>query len=401
MMNRYLAHFLIAVPLLMGVIAGFNWWVDPYAIYREHSTPPNNPQTLLIMNERVFKTVALAKTRADIVLLGTSVTDLGVGREHPAFAGKRVLNMATFGQPIAESRLLMERVLSHDKPPIIVLGLDLLAFNELLAKPSDFVMENYSVERPFVLLLSISTLVDSWKAVRHPAPVARQCCDADGFRAAQNTAGDARTQFIANERAYLREKYLPYPECRFSLTGKKGESSMNELRAMIALAHKHHVDFRLFISPSHARQWETIAVAGMSNIWEEWKRELVSINENEAHLNDASPFSLWDFSGYDVLSSEALPAQNDTSRLMHWYSDSAHYLPALGKLVVQRMFTATEDNLPHAWGQRLEAGNIEMHLTQLRLAQQSYRESHAQDIAEIQASVQAVNALKQCPNLRQ
>ena len=73
-----------------------------------------------MMNERVFKTVGLARAKADVVILGTSRTDIGIGREHQAFQSKRVFNLATFGQPIRESRRLMEVVLEHGKPQAIV-----------------------------------------------------------------------------------------------------------------------------------------------------------------------------------------------------------------------------------------------------------------------------------------
>lgn len=401
MMNKYLANFFIAVPLLTGAIAAFNWQVDPYAIYRDSSLLLRQSQPLLVMNERVFKTVGLSRAKSDVVLLGTSVTDLGIGKEHPIFAGKRVLNLATFGQPITESRRLMLIAIEHAKPQTIILGLDLLAFNELLASPSDYVEENYSQLRPYGLLLSVSTLADSWSVIRNKRAGVEQCCDADGFRAPQISSdmlGSYRTRFFANERVYLREKYLPYPECKFATSRKGVISSFDEYRHMIRTAHQYHVDLKLFISPSHARQWEIISVAGLTDTWEEWKRELVSINEEEASRVAAQPFALWDFSGYDSISSEAVPAANDKQTLMRWYSDSAHYTPALGKLIIQRMFTPSTLGLPDGWGVPLSVANLESHLKELRAAQKSYRQTHLQDVAEIEATARAVNQVKHCPN---
>ncbi len=82
-MNKYLLNFLIAVPLLTGAMAGFNWWIDPYGIYQHGESQAKKSQP--VMNERVFKTVGLARTHADVVLLGTSVTDLGIGSEQACF----------------------------------------------------------------------------------------------------------------------------------------------------------------------------------------------------------------------------------------------------------------------------------------------------------------------------
>src|SRR3989338_10686941 len=95
-MPRYFIHFLASVVLLAGAMAGFNWWVDPYAICRDRELSLQQQQPILVMNERVFKTVGVARAKADVVILGTSRTDIGIGSEHQAFPSKRVFNLATF-----------------------------------------------------------------------------------------------------------------------------------------------------------------------------------------------------------------------------------------------------------------------------------------------------------------
>ncbi|MDO8465633.1 MAG: hypothetical protein Q7S46_10350 [Gallionella sp.] len=399
-MPRYFIHFLASVVLLSGAIAGFNWWVDPYAIYRNRELSLQQQQPILVMNERVFKTVGLARTKADVVILGTSRTDIGIGREHQAFQGKRVFNLATFGQPIRESRRLMEVVLEHGKPQAIVVGLDFFAFNALFVPPTDFVEENYSPLRPYNLMLSISALTDSRNAVRRKTPVENDCCYADGFRTPQTLsrlAGTYRKNFSNNERMYLLEKYLPYPGCRFSFATGKAGSSLEDLRAMMQLAHRHHVDLRLFISPAHARQWETLAIAGLWEQWEEWKRELARINEAEAKQVGAAAFPLWDFSGYDIVSTEEVPAPEDKKSVMRWYTDSGHYTPDLGRQIIQRMFAPTAGGELDTWGSMMDTPNLEAHLKRIRLARDCYRKTHRQEIAEIENIAREVNRIKHCP----
>jgi len=396
-MRHYFIHFLIAVLLLTGMLAGFNWWVDPYAIYRDSEALLQQTQPILVMNERVFKTVGLAHIKADIVILGTSRTDIGIGREHEAFAGMRVFNLATFGQPIQETRRLMETAVEQGKPRTILVGLDFFAFNMLFDPPSDYVEENYSSRRLYSLMLSVSALSDSWTAVRRKTPAAGDCCYADGFRTPENLsliAGQYRKRFTGNERMYLLEKYLPYPECRFSYTSKDERNSMDDFRSMVRLAHQRGIDLRLFISPSHARQWETLAVAGLWEQWEDWKRQLVRINEEEA--GKAESFPLWDFSGYDEVSTEAVPMARDGQSVMRWYSDSAHYTPELGKHIVRRMFTEDADT----WGLVLSSANVDAHLVKLRAARERYRVTHPQDIAEIESVAREVNQVKHCPARR-
>lgn len=388
---RFLIHFCIATILLAAALAGFNYGVDPYAIYHEKTEG-----AVRVMNERIFKTVKLSRTPADVVFMGTSRTDIGIGREQPALSGKKLLNLATFGQPIRETRRLFELAVAEGKPGAVVIGLDFFAFNALFAPPSDYVEENYSDLRKISLLLSVSTLSDSLSKYRHPLPVTGDCCFADGFRIATDPAyltGKYHHYFAASERMYLMEKYLPYPQCAFSFApaGHEDLSSLADLRAIFELAQRQRIDLRLFISPSHARQWETLAISGLWDKWEAWKRQIVALNESAAEQAGQSPFSLWDFSGYDAVSSEDLPDEGE-QKLMRGYSDSSHYVPALGQRLVARLFGAKDE-----WGTMLNSSNVEGNLARIRVARQLYRNAHVSDVAEIEALARETQKAKHCP----
>jgi hypothetical protein len=399
-MRAYFTHFVLAALLLAAALAGLNWWADPYGLYRDLARVPQQKIPVFVMSERVFKTVRLADAPLEVLLLGTSRTAIGIGRDQAAFAGKRVLNLATFGQPIREARQLFERVLAHDKPQAVLLGLDFFAFNTRLPVPYDYVDENYSPLRPYQLMFSISALSDSWKVLHHTTMSEGDCCYSDGFRPAQapaRLAGLYRHNFVETERSYLMKKYLPYPECSFDFAYPTGGSSMDDLREILKLAHQHHVDLRLFISPSHARQWETLAAAGLWDKWEAWKRELVDINADEAQRASAQVLPLWDFSGYDEISTENVPVEGDNKTQMRWYSDSAHYTQALGQRIVQTMFASAPKVRP-TWGEIIRPDTLPARLITIRAARQAYRQSHPQDLAEIAQTAREVNQVKHCPS---
>lgn len=390
---RYFRHFCLASLLLTAALAGFNYRVDPYAIYQEYL---NDGTPIRVMNERIFKTVKLARTHSDVVFIGSSRTDIGIGREQPALASKQLSNLATFGQPILETRRLFELAVREGKPHTVVIGLDFFAFNTLFAPPSDYVEDNYTALRPASLLLSVSTLTDSLSKYRHPLPVTGDCCYANGFRLANDSAylsGKYHHYFAASERMYLMEKYLPYPQCAFAFTpaGNEHQSSLADLRAIFELAQQQKIDLRLFISPSHARQWETLAAAGLWKDWEYWKQQLIALNEQTAAQTGKPAFPLWDFSGYDAVSSEDLPDE-ETSGLMKNYSDSSHYVPALGQRIIARLFGANDN-----WGLTLNHDNLSNHLAQIRQARQQYRATHPRDIAEIETLARETRQAKHCP----
>lgn len=163
-------------------------------------------------------------------------------------------------------------------------------------------------------------------------------------------------------------------------------------------AYREDIDLRLFISPAHARQWETLAVSGLWSKWEEWKRRLTVMNEVEAARAGKSPFPIWDFSGYNSISTEAVPALNDVNIIMRYYIDSSHYTAAAGNLVLDRLFDyhSPERTLPADFGVRITPANIEAHLARIRDERERYRRTHAADVAEIAGIAQEVAKTKYC-----
>lgn len=56
---------------------------------------------------------------------------------------------------------------------------------------------------------------------------------------------------------------------------------------------------------------KTLHASGLWPLWEHWKRELVRINVEEGKRAGASPFPLWDFSGYTRFTTEPFPPPGD------------------------------------------------------------------------------------------
>ncbi len=403
-MRRYLIAFVFSSVCTALGLAAFNWTVDPYAIFQTHGLLERNEvQPLLTLNERAFKTVRLARENPGAVILGTSRADIGIDPVHAAFAGVQAVNLATFGQPIAETRQLLALAASGGELKTAVVGLDFFAFNALFPNPSDFDMENFSASRPLQLAFSVTTSLDSWKYRKRQLAAPGDCCLSNGARypnLPNAFTGHYRSHFMSSERMYLLEKYRPSPTCDFSFEQRSHpqHSTPDELRAMIALAHQQHIALKLFISPSHARQWEVIATAGLTVKWEAWKRELVKINHEEAARAGREAFPLWDFSGYNVISAETVPQEGDMQTAMRWYSDSSHYTPALGKVLLDKMFglPLNEPDVPGDFGILLTPDTLESQLEAIRKGQVAYRSTHPADIAEIKQVAEEAGHRKYC-----
>jgi len=113
---------------------------------------------------------------------------------------------------------------------------------------------------------------------------------------------------------------------------------------------------------------------------------LVEINEQESACFGESAYPLWDFSGYNSLTTEDVPPDGDSETQMKWYWESSHYKKELGDLVLDRIFDYHHSRriVPDDFGILLTSENITAHLCRIRDKQREYHKLHPGDVAEIE-----------------
>ena len=150
------------------------------------------------------------------------------------------------------------------------------------------------------------------------------------------------------------------------------------------MAYANNIEVHLFISPSHAWHWEGLRNIGLWENWEQWKQELVRINQSESDKARKSAYPLLDFSGYNSITTETVPTLDSYSP-MQWYSDSSHYNHACGDLILDRVLTHNDPSkpIPDDFGIMVDTHNINGHLSDIRAARQHYADSHASDVQEM------------------
>lgn len=402
-MARYLVHLLAVIAVLFAAAVLINWMADPYAIFGSPVIKGfNESKPVLIKNSRIFKIVGYVHDKMDALILGTSRADFGLSPKHPGFQHQRTINLALPGQPNTESALIFKTVADRNSLKTAVIGLDFFASNALLTNTDDFSMDNFEPDRKLKLLLSFDTLLASKKTLfKSGNPLEKP----DEARITKSKP-IYRQAFLISDKGYMwGGGYLPNPQCDYQFAadlldnGKKYRNEpLEAIRSMIALAHQRRIKLYLFISPSHARQWEVIDTVGLWDKWEEWKRRLVQMNHEEATKAGQTPFDLWDFSGYNGVSTEAVPAANQPPAKMFGYIESSHYQPIVGDMLLDRMFglNSPERPLPDDFGVKISLDTIEKHLENIRSARTIYRQNHPQDIAEIQALADEVKKQNQC-----
>jgi hypothetical protein len=160
---------------------------------------------------------------------------------------------------------------------------------------------------------------------------------------------------------------------------------------LLTFCRMQEIDLRMFISPSHAWDMERIRLYGRWDDQEHWKRRLVATIEAEAmHNRDSTSLPLWDFSGYNEVTTESVPPAGDKSSHMKWYWEASHYTNTTGDAVLKVVFApaGSADAIPAGgFGTRLTSANIEDHLRITRQKGADFRQRNPSDLAEIEAEV--------------
>ncbi|MFA7682320.1 MAG: hypothetical protein WCX61_04810, partial [Candidatus Peribacteraceae bacterium] len=118
-----------------------------------------------------------------------------------------------------------------------------------------------------------------------------------------------------------------------------------------------------------------------SSLYDVWERKLVQLLEQEAmQYPETKPFPLWDFSGFNSITTEPIPSIEDPSLSMLWFIDESHLNKAGGEFVLDRIFGTDTAKIPEDFGVLLNINNIEAHLQNLHEQEESFYGTHPEAI---------------------
>lgn len=381
MWKKYSLKILVFVPLISLTIGLFNWLIDPYDIF---SSPKirgfniNKPE--VNTHVRLYKALKLQIIKPKIIFMGTSRALEGMDPLNQNLMSNKAWNSAISSGLPFEYEMYIDLAIKNGAKHII-LGADLFAFYGKDLTMSGMDKESFESFRPLKYTLSIDALISSMKSVgnkngcvylhtgrENPISLQKKC----------DTAGGHKKYFINSEKTY--------PEVNYGkLFSRSQTAHWQAFERILDKAQRNDVKITIYISPSHARQWEVLDLTQGWEVFEEFRKKLVITNKKVAIQNSKPPFELWDFSGYSKLTTESIP--DDPKTRMKWYWDSSHYKKELGDIVLDRMFDgnfSSGQNYPD-FGVKLTSRNVEAHLAKLRAERQLWRLNHPKDIAEIEA----------------
>ncbi len=395
-MNKSKSYLQISGILMLTAIittVSFNWFMNPYGIYHSPEIDGINKRKPLFAGQlRLAKAWTIYKRKPDAIILGSSRSECGLDPNHPGWKNAQdVYNLAISGGNMYEALRYFQHAHALKPQKKVVLGLDFRMFNifekggaggfkdsRLVVKADGSVNSEFSIFEKFIMLASMDVLRDSMKTFKkqdrdlHYLPNGKVSWKVNAKQ--NNKLGGYHKAFRATEKKNMNQIWFQRPNQYDFIHPNTGQSSFDYLRGLLDTAYRDNIDLRMLVSPSHARLWEALHAVGLWSKFEQWKQEVVTINEQQAKKYGKQPFPLWDFSGYNTYTTETITDN------MKWYWESSHYKQELGNIVLDSVF---ERKIADDFGVLINTKNIDKHLADIRIKQQQYRKDHPFDAAEV------------------
>lgn len=398
--NSYLLKAAVTFFVLLALTASFNLLVDPFELFNSPKFAQfNQKKPLFHAHDRMIKANRMRQWQPDVIVMGSSRAEIGLNPDNtdllktatPAF------NLAISGANIHELLRYLQHA-QHLKPlKQVVVGLDFFMFNINKPNEPDFNdsrlapnSKGYYVDL-FQSLLTYDALEASIKTINQQHTIPESVYLPNGFRDDRDSwsliqkVGGHRQAAINNERHTLAEMdgYV-----FFAITDKSGDSSsLESFEQLLVFCKDNKIDLHLFISPEHARKLVLLNHVGLWAEFASWKQHLVRII-----AENAPEFSLWDFSGFNSITTEAFPALGDSKTQMHGYWESSHYKKEIGNIILHKLLTADNSTPPADFGVLLTPLSIGSQLQNAQSQRDAYINANPDILVDIENMLTATEA---------
>lgn len=343
-MHSYLRTLAGALLVLLFMILGFTWLIDPYDYWGTRKLDGlNRYKPEFGLHFQLVKPRQYERVRPATVVAGNSRVLVGFDPESTAWpaAARPVYN---FGMQGVGLDGVVDAVLAAAEwhpPERIYLGVDFVDFliteqqwraHEPRRRPSDKRLADRLKELAQVSL-SLDALLDSGKTileqhVAHPEHTTPQGFNGL-FHYVDVVATEGHATLFAQSNAENAKRFAARGK-RVRWPGPSGSPQFEALDRIAAAARARGIDLVLFTYPYHAEVMRIAAEAGLRPAFEDWRLLLASWSARTG-------VPIWDFTRRNAVTSEPVPPDGDRRTQMRWYWEGGHFKPALGDRLIEVM----------------------------------------------------------------
>ncbi|MDJ0745180.1 MAG: hypothetical protein QNJ32_17725 [Xenococcaceae cyanobacterium MO_167.B27] len=345
----FLLLFSVFSPLIISGI--INIVIDPYGVFAFPEIKKiNNIKPEKENLGRLYKAFDIRRHKPQVILLGSSRVETALEPEHPGFDKSLSVYNSAFqaGNTYEIMRYLEYAINQQPELKQVIIGLDFFMFNQYLVNRDTFSELRLQEQYPLQDILNSSLSIDALNSSKKTfiASVTNQ---------KRKRMSETMTRFKFWLKGFLGNEELYQ---KYSLSSER----MENFQRIIDICRENNIDIKIFISPTHATQYEAIEVAGLWSTFEQWKREIVKITP------------VWDFATYNSITTESI------SDNMVNYIDNSHYSQYTGNLILNKILSYQSETVPSDFGVFVTSDNIESHLIKIRDERQQWQKDHPEEV---------------------
>jgi len=397
--QEYFKRFVAGALLAAAAVVTLNIVIDPLDVFRVVKIKNLNLyKTAYSSYARLAKPMQIEMHQPTRLALGSSRVFLGIPMDQHSWSEGKGFNAGMNGATIKTVVDLFEHATAVSDVQDALISTDLFMFNvnQLSAYPNKLARDGESAREKAIrqaslfseALFSPDITAAMFETMRKQDEKYNKFLPSGQTNPEYEQKKSMRdgyiNRFLQFEDSLVRVAWSRCRDNQFPFA-KDGKNSFDELDRILRLAGEKNIRLRLFISPIHARVFETMSAAGLWDEFEEMKIQLVMHAQDARNLYPSLDVQVWDFSGYNPLTSEAIPS--DPTQSMLWFYDSSHFSDAVGRMILDEIYLESSEK---KLGTRITTYNIGDHLAKIRREQQDYRNKNQQQFDQINATTKAI-----------
>jgi len=401
MESKFIKIFFTLFLSALVLIGGFNWLIDPYAIFNSPLMQGvNERKTEATTRQRLSKAYEVIRKKPATLVMGDSRA-LALATEHPSWKNRPAFQYALTSASIYEVLRYFQHATSTKSVREAVIELNIGMFLPGSGHPQNFDNGRLAVDidgRPtnsarrlasylndaMPALLSLSALKSSIQTIERQNDINAEF--ENGKEVVCQNPDWQHSRIRAKGGSYEFLLQIPREFLLKNLQGSKNSPATSVVsikdhwngyayfETLIRYAYDHNVKLYLYIAPTHALLEESWHMTGFDKEIEDWLEKIVHINEKVASEKGRQPFPMWDFSGYNSINTEPLPPDGDLDTPMKWFWEAVHVKRETAHFIIDRLFDYHRKAcpVPADFGVRITSENINKHIEEKQKQRAEY-----------------------------
>jgi len=412
LLKRYFLSVMALILLLLGIVFTFSFVIDPYGLYGNSKIiGVNNIKPVMINHARMIKAYKVNAEEPKTILLGSSTVEVGLNPDSKMLSDypKPIYNLGLSGALEYEIYRYLQESLIKGNLKSVIFELHFTSYankkNEVGFKEERLTANQKGNKRSQVAIsynhlqdlvehsISSTAIIDMLKTFAYsfmnkPAVIyyANGQRNIDHWKQdLDSKSGYGGSFYLSNLEAKIKQKLAhtcsgDFDELQNVAELKGSKRQILYLSKILNLVKNNNLNMKVFISPEHVWALENLVGEGQWASYEDWKRKVVAVIDEFNIKNPETALTLWDFSGYNSITTEFVPPVGDLNRRMNNYLDFRHYAPPIGDRILNKISDKHQKNhVDDDFGMRISGDNIESHLAELRFTRQKYVSSQPQN----------------------